>query len=64
MGAADVTKAEVEPAEVLVERIQAQSWLPREQTLITSTCGLNHLPRDVAFAKLRAMSAAQAQLRS
>lgn len=64
VGAADVTKAEVEPAEVLVERIQAQSWLPREQTLITSTCGLNHLPRDVAFAKLRAMSAAQAQLRS
>ncbi len=36
VGAADVSTAEVEPADLLVERIQAQSWLPREQTLITS----------------------------
>ena len=64
VGAADVTKPEVEPADVLVDRIQAESWLPPEQTLITSTCGLNHLPRDVAFAKLSAMSTAQARLRS
>jgi 5-methyltetrahydropteroyltriglutamate--homocysteine methyltransferase len=30
-----------------------------EQTIITSSCGFNHLPRNVAYGKLRAMSEAR-----
>ena len=30
-----------------------------EQAIITSSCGFNHLPRTVAFGKLRAMSEAK-----
>jgi 5-methyltetrahydropteroyltriglutamate--homocysteine methyltransferase len=33
-----------------------------EQTLVTSSCGLNHLPRHIALGKLRAMSEAKAIL--
>ncbi|MDQ3811452.1 MAG: hypothetical protein M3336_14295 [Chloroflexota bacterium] len=35
------------------------SWLPPEQTLITSSCGMNHLPRHIAFGKLKAMAEAK-----
>ena len=30
-----------------------------EQTIITSSCGFNHLPRQVAYGKLRAMTEAK-----
>jgi 5-methyltetrahydropteroyltriglutamate--homocysteine methyltransferase len=36
---------------------------PREQVLITSSCGMNHLPRDVANGKLEAMAQARDILR-
>ena len=32
---------------------------PPEQTIVTSSCGLNHLPRQVAFGKLKAMTEAK-----
>jgi len=35
-------------------------WLGPEQTLITSTCGFNHLSWHIALAKLRTMTAAKA----
>ena len=35
------------------------SWLTPEQTLITSSCGMNHLPRHIAFGKLKAMTGAK-----
>ena len=38
---------------------QAQSWLAPEQTIVTSSCGFNHLPRHVAFGKLKAMTEAK-----
>ena len=40
----------------------ALQWLAPEQTIITSTCGFNHLPRHIAFGKLRAMTEAKAIL--
>lgn len=65
IGAADVSKTDVETPETLVERLTAHSsWLPAEQTLVTSTCGLNHLSREVASGKLAAISAAARQLRA
>lgn len=63
VGAADVQTKEVESPEQIVERIEALKWLSPEQTLITSSCGLNHLPRSVAFGKLKAMADAERMMR-
>jgi 5-methyltetrahydropteroyltriglutamate--homocysteine methyltransferase len=63
VGAVDVQAPNVETAEQIAERIRAHSWLQPEQTIITSSCGFNHLPRHVAFAKMRAMTEAQLLLR-
>ena len=65
VGVADVQDLNVESPEALVERINEWegSWLSPEQTLITSSCGMNHLPREVAFGKLAAMAGARDILR-
>jgi 5-methyltetrahydropteroyltriglutamate--homocysteine methyltransferase len=44
----------------VVERIKAHGWLAPEQTIITSSCGFNHLPRHIALGKMRAMTEAKA----
>jgi 5-methyltetrahydropteroyltriglutamate--homocysteine methyltransferase len=62
IGAIDVQAPNVETPQLVVERIKAHSWLAPEQTIITSSCGFNHLPRHIALAKLRAMSEAKAIL--
>lgn len=62
VGAVDVQAPNVETGEEVAARIKAYRWLAPEQTIITSTCGLNHLPRHVALGKLRAMTAAKAIL--
>ena len=49
----------VETGEQVAERIKAHKWLAPEQTLITSSCGFNHLPRHIALGKLRAMTRGQ-----
>jgi hypothetical protein len=62
VGAADVQDLNVESAEKIAERIKKHSWLAPEQTLITSSCGMNHLPRHIAYGKLRAMAGAKSIL--
>jgi len=62
VGAVDVQDPNVETGEVVAERIRALGWLAPEQTVITSNCGFNHLPRHVALGKLRAMVEAKAIL--
>jgi len=52
----------VETAEQVAERISVHRWLAPEQTIITSTCGFNHLPRHIALGKMRAMTEAKAIL--
>jgi 5-methyltetrahydropteroyltriglutamate--homocysteine methyltransferase len=59
VGAVDVQAPNVETGEQVAERIRAYPWLQPEQTIITSSCGFNHLPRHVALGKLRAMSEAK-----
>ena len=59
VGAADVQDFNVESPETIAERIQAYGWLAPEQTLITSSYGMNHLPRHIAFGKLEAMTRAK-----
>ncbi|MBA2375505.1 MAG: hypothetical protein M3494_05060 [Actinomycetota bacterium] len=66
IGVADVQQLEVETPETLVERMREWGmggWLPEEQTLITSSCGMNHLTRNVANGKLAAMAGARNLLR-
>jgi 5-methyltetrahydropteroyltriglutamate--homocysteine methyltransferase len=59
VGAVDVQDPNVETGETIAERIAANSWLAPEQTVITSSCGFNHLPRRTAFEKMKAMREAQ-----
>jgi 5-methyltetrahydropteroyltriglutamate--homocysteine methyltransferase len=62
VGAVDVQAPNVETGQQVAERIKAHKWLAPEQTIITSSCGFNHLPRHIAFGKLLAMSEAKAIL--
>jgi 5-methyltetrahydropteroyltriglutamate--homocysteine methyltransferase len=59
IGAIDVQQPNVETGSQVADRIRAHSWLVPEQTLVTSSCGFNHLPRHIALGKLRAMSEAK-----
>jgi PAS domain-containing protein len=52
----------VETPEQIAERISVHRWLAPEQTIITSTCGFNHLPRHIALGKMRTMKEAKAIL--
>jgi len=64
VGAIDVQAPNVETGHQVVERIRAHEWLAPEQTIITSSCGFNHLPRHIALGKMRAMTEAKAILTS
>jgi 5-methyltetrahydropteroyltriglutamate--homocysteine methyltransferase len=59
VGACDVQDLNVESPETIAERISQYKWLAPEQTLITSSCGMNHLPRHIAFGKLQSMAGAK-----
>jgi methionine synthase II (cobalamin-independent) len=59
VGAIDVQDPKIESGETVAARIGQYKWLAPEQTIITSSCGFNHLPRHVAEGKLRAMTAAK-----
>ncbi len=59
VGAVDVQDPKVESAQTIAERVCAQKWLAPEQTIVTSSCGFNHLPRQTAFQKLLAMAEAK-----
>ena len=63
VGAVDVQAPNIETGEQVAARIKQHGWLAPEQTLVTSSCGFNHLPRHIALGKLRAMSEAKAILR-
>lgn len=59
VGAVDVQDPNVETGEKVAERIAVHRWLAPEQTIITSSCGFNHLPRHVTLGKLKAMTEAK-----
>jgi len=56
VGVIDVKTQAVETPEVVAERIRkALEFLPKERMVVLPDCGCFHLPRNVAFAKLKAM---------
>lgn len=63
VGAVDVQAPNIETGQLVADRIAAHKWLTPEQTIITSSCGFNHLPRHIVLGKLRAMTEAKAILR-
>lgn len=62
VGAVDVQDVAVESGATIAERVLAHRWLAPEQTIITASCGFNHLPRHIAFGKMLAMTEAKAIL--
>ena len=59
VGAVDVQSPNVETGQQVADRIRVHSWLAPEQTIVTSSCGFNHLPRHIALGKLRSMAEAK-----
>jgi 5-methyltetrahydropteroyltriglutamate--homocysteine methyltransferase len=63
VGAVDVQAPNIESGELVADRIRVHDWLHPEQTIITSSCGFNHLPRHIALGKIRSMNEARNILR-
>jgi len=64
LGVIDVKSHEVEAPSVVAERIrQALKTVPADRLSVNPDCGLMHLPRDVAFAKLASMVEGTAAVR-
>lgn len=65
LGVLDMGGMTVETADVVVDRIRrALPYVAAYDMLIAPDCGMKHLPRDVAEAKMRAMVECAAQVRS
>ena len=62
VGAVDVQDPKIESGETVAARVRAHKWLAPEQTIVTSSCGFNHLPRHVTLGKLKAMVEAKRAL--
>jgi 5-methyltetrahydropteroyltriglutamate--homocysteine methyltransferase len=55
----------VESADEVAERVRrALPYVPAGQLVLAPDCGMKYLPRDSAFGKLKAMTAAAAKLRA
>ncbi|MGQ0843820.1 MAG: cobalamin-independent methionine synthase II family protein [Sporichthyaceae bacterium] len=64
-GVIDVRTEKVESAEIVADRIRAVlASVPAERVGLTTSCGLVKLPREVARAKLHALSAGAAVVRA
>jgi 5-methyltetrahydropteroyltriglutamate--homocysteine methyltransferase len=56
LGTRDLNDMNVESPETVAERIRrALKHVPAERIVVAPDCGMKYLPRDVAFAKMRAM---------
>jgi 5-methyltetrahydropteroyltriglutamate--homocysteine methyltransferase len=58
LGVIDLGDHTVETPEVVADRIRrALPYVPAEDVIVAPDCGMKYLPRDVAFAKMRSMTA-------
>ncbi|GAA4837032.1 methionine synthase [Actinomycetospora corticicola] len=65
LGVIDLSDPEVETAETVAGRVRrAFDYLPPEQIVIATDCGMKYLPRDVADGKMAAMAGAARILRA
>jgi 5-methyltetrahydropteroyltriglutamate--homocysteine methyltransferase len=64
LGVIDLNDPKPETPQLVAERIRAGlKYLPPDKLIPTPDCGMKYLPRDVAFAKLQALSAGAAIVR-
>jgi 5-methyltetrahydropteroyltriglutamate--homocysteine methyltransferase len=65
LGVLDLSDTGVETADTVIDRVRrALPYVPADRLVLAPDCGMKYLPRDAAFGKLSAMTAAAAQLRS
>ena len=65
LGVIDLSNPEAESPEVVAARIErALPYVDAKDLIIAPDCGMKYLPRDVAFAKLKAMVAGAALVRA
>jgi len=65
LGVLDLNDPGVETADTVIDRVRrALPYVPADRLVLAPDCGMKYLPRDAAFGKLSAMTAAAAQLRS
>jgi 5-methyltetrahydropteroyltriglutamate--homocysteine methyltransferase len=65
LGVIDLSDHAVEPASLVASRVRrAFEYLPPEQVVIATDCGMKYLPRESAEGKMRAMAEAARTLRA
>jgi 5-methyltetrahydropteroyltriglutamate--homocysteine methyltransferase len=65
LGVLDLNDTTVETPETVAARVRrALPYVPPERLVLAPDCGMKYLPRDAAFGKLTAMTAAAASLRA
>jgi len=65
LGVLDLNDTTVETPETVAARVRrALPYVPPERLVLAPDCGMKYLPRDAAFGKLTAMTAAAARLRA
>ena len=65
LGVIDLSDPAVETVEQVTDRIRAGlTWLPAERLILAPDCGMKYLPRETAFGKLCALSAAARAVRA
>ena len=65
LGVLDLNDTTVETPEPVVARVRrALPYVPAERLVLAPDCGMKYLPRDAAFGKLTAMTAAAGLLRA
>jgi 5-methyltetrahydropteroyltriglutamate--homocysteine methyltransferase len=56
LGVLDLSDMEIEQPEIVAERIRnALKHVPTRRLVIAPDCGFKYLPRNIAFAKMKAM---------
>ena len=65
LGVIDLSDPAIETPEVVVERVRrALPFVPASRLVLAPDCGMKYIPRETAFGKLAAMSAAAVRLRA
>ena len=65
VGCIDLSDMSVESPEAIVARVKrALPYVQKENVMLAPDCGMEYLPWDVAFGKIRAMAEAAALLRA
>jgi 5-methyltetrahydropteroyltriglutamate--homocysteine methyltransferase len=65
LGVLDLNDLTVETPDQVIARVErALPYVPPERLVLAPDCGMKYLPREVAFGKLAAMTAAAGQLRA